>query len=210
MVGYPVSVAAAPQIADRDRLTTAFRILLALPHIILVGGAGSTALSIGSGSEISAGGNAGILGAIASVLAIVSWFTIVFSGRHVEGIREFTRFVLRWRARSIAYSMLLVDTYPPFGDGEYPVTVRIMEPAGPRDRLSVGLRLLLVVPHIIVLFFLVCGWWVASVFAWAAILITKRYPQGLAAYSVGTLRWMVRVDAYLMLLVDDYPPFGFA
>src|ERR1700716_631362 len=121
-VAHPVAVASAPQITNRDKLTTAFGLVLALPHLILVGGVVTTVWSIGSNDIVSLAGNTGILGAIAWALAVVSWFTIVLSGEHVAGIREFTKFVLRWRTRSIAYSMLLVDEYPPFGDGPYPVS----------------------------------------------------------------------------------------
>ena len=206
---YPVSVSVVPQIANRDRLTTAFRLILTLPHLILVGGVVTTLWSLGSNDAISLGGNTGILGAIAWLLAIVSWFTILLSGQHVEGIREFTRFVVRWRARSIAYSMLLVDTYPPFGDGPYPVTVDIVDPRPEaRDRLTVGLRLLLIIPHAVVLFFVLCGWLITTVIAWFAILITGQYPESLYAFGVGAMRWIVRVESYLLLLVDDYPPFS--
>lgn len=204
-VNYPISVAVVPQTTGRNRLTTAFRLILAIPHLILVGG---VALSTGSGPYIwSVGGNTGLLGGIAWLLAIVSWFTIVLSGRHVEGIREFTRFVLRWRARSIAYLMLLADPYPPFGDGAYPVIVQVVDPAASRDRLTVALRLLLVIPHVIVLFFVCCGWWITTVIAWFAILFTQRYPAGLYDFGVGVLRWIMRVEGYLLLLVDQYPPF---
>jgi hypothetical protein len=207
-MAYPISVSIVPQIADRNRLTTAFRIVLALPHIILVGGVGTAALSIGSLESLSLGSSNGILGAIASLLAIVSWFTIVFSGRHVEGIRQFTRFVLQWRARAMAYLMLLVDEYPPLGGGgDYPVALQIVDPAGERDRLEVGLRLILLIPHFIVLVFVLCAWWVATIVAWFAILFTGRYPAWLAGFAAGALRWVMRVDGYLMLMVDEYPPF---
>lgn len=205
-MAYPVSVSVVPQISSRNRLTTAFRLILALPHFILVGGA--VQWSIGSRNALLLGGNTGVLGAIVWVLAIVSWFTIVFSGRHVDGIREFTRFFVRWRARAIAYMLLLVDEYPPFGDGAYPVSVQIAEPTAERNRRTVGLRLLLLIPHFFVLFFVVCGWWLTTIIAWFAILMTRRYPEGLYAFGVGTLRWAIRVEAYLLLLVDEYPPFS--
>lgn len=204
-MAYPVSVSVVPQIANRNRLTTAFRLILAIPHLILVGGA--VMWSVGWRDELSFS-NTGLLGAVAWALAIVSWFTIVLSGRHVEGIRELTRFILRWRTRAIAYSMLLVDDYPPFGDGPYPVAVEVVDPVAARNRLTVGLRLLLVIPHVIVLFFVVCGWWITSMIAWVAILLTTRYPEGLYGFGVGVLRWVIRVEAYLLLLVDEYPPFS--
>jgi hypothetical protein len=41
------------------------------------------------------------------------------------------------------------------------------------------------------------------------ILFSSRYPQGLYNFGVGVLRWFIRVEAYLLLLVDAYPPFSF-
>jgi hypothetical protein len=206
----PVTISVEPQVANRNRLTTAFRLILALPHIILVGGVMGTALSPSSRSILSIGGSTGVLGAVVWLLAIVSWFTIVLSGEHVQGIREITMLVLRWRARAIAYTMLLVDAYPPFGDGAYPVTLTIVDPpAEHRNRLTVGLRLLLVIPHLVVLFFVLCAWWIVTVIAWFAILITGEYPEGLTRPAIGAMRWQLRVEAYLLLLVDEYPPFSF-
>jgi hypothetical protein len=104
--------------------------------------------------------------------------------------------------------MLLVDDYPPFGDGDYPVSLVVVDPPEPRDRLTVGFRLLLALPHAIVLFFVLCFWWIVTIVAWFAILITGSYPEGLYAPCVGAMRWLVRFEAYLLLLVDDYPPFS--
>jgi Domain of unknown function (DUF4389) len=204
---YPVSVAVAPLVANRNRLTTAFRLILAIPHIILVGGLGIGVASRG-GNTTKAGGEGGLLGAVAFFLAIVSWFTIVISGTHITGIRQFTAFYLRWRVRALAYFMLLADAYPPFGDGPYPASIEILDPVGPRDRLTVALRILLALPHIIVLFFVILAWCFTTVVAWFAILFTGAYPQGLYDFGVGALRWMLRVHAYLLLVVDDYPPFS--
>jgi hypothetical protein len=44
--------------------------------------------------------------------------------------------------------------------------------------------------------------------SWFLILITGEYPGGLYEFGVGTLRWILRVEAYVLLLVDDYPPFS--
>ena len=77
-----------------------------------------------------------MLGVVAIFLAIVSWFTIVFAGRHVIGIRQFTSFYLRWRVRALAYFMLLEDVYPPFGDAPYPASIEVADPPVPRDRVA--------------------------------------------------------------------------
>ena len=208
-MAYPVDITVQPALTNRNRVTTLFRLFLAIPHAILVGGF-TFGLTMGSrmGGLPSASGEGGLLGAVAYFLAIVSWFTIVVAGTHLPGIRQFTLFFLRWRVRAIAYMMLLEDAYPPFGDAPYPASIDVVDPVGQRDRVSVGFRLILAIPHFIVLFFILFAWCVTTVVAWFAILITGDYPQGLYGFGVGALRWMLRVQAYLLLLVDEYPPFS--
>ena len=207
-MAYPVNVTVQPLLTNRDRVTTLFRFFLALPHLILVGGA---AFGWGSGmsrSGWSLGSGEGLLGAVAFFLAVVSWFTIVIAGVHIAGIRQFTQFFLRWRTRAVAYLMLFEDAYPPFGDDAYPASIEIADPAGPRDRVTVAFRIILGIPQFIVLGFVMLGWCVTTIIAWFAILFTGAYPQGLWDFGVGTMRWMLRVEAYMLLLVDDYPPFS--
>jgi hypothetical protein len=206
-VAYPVSVRLEPSLGNRNQLTTAFRLILAIPHLILVGGVGLGVASRGDG-RTTIGGEGGLLGAVAIFLALVSWFTILFTGTHISGIRQFTSFYMRWRVRALAYLMLLEDVYPPFGDASYPASIEIAEPLKPRDRLTVGLRILLAVPHIIVLFFVLVGWGLTTIAAWFIILFTGSYPQGLYEFGVGALRWRIRLEAYLLLMVDEYPPFS--
>jgi hypothetical protein len=206
---YPVAVTIEPALTNRNRLTTAFRVILAIPHLFLVGGIGiGYAFGGGRDSATSIGGETGLLGAVAFLLAIVSWFTIVFTGNHGSGIREFTRFYLRWRVRALSYLMLLEDPYPPFGDAPYPASVTVVDPIGIRNRLTVGFRLFLVIPHAIVLVLLMFAWWITAVVAWFAILISRTYPEGLYMFGAGCLRWLLRVEAYVLLLVDEYPPFS--
>jgi hypothetical protein len=208
-MAYPVNVAVDPLLTNRDRITTLFRFILAIPHLILVGGA-TFGITAGSreGGMGSWGGEGGLLGAVVYFLAIVSWFTIVLTGTHIVGIRQFTTFFLRWRVRALAYLMLLEDAYPPFGDAPYPASIEVGDPAGPRDRVTVFFRLILAIPHFIVLIFVLLAWCVTTIVAWFAILVTGRYPQGLYEFGVGALRWLLRVQAYMLLLVDEYPPFS--
>jgi hypothetical protein len=187
-------------------LTTVFRLILAIPHLILVGGAG-LGFASGGDSRTTLGSEGGLLGAVAAFLAIVSWFTIVIAGTHIVGIRQFTAFYLRWRVRATSYLMLLEDAYPPFGDAPYPASIEIVEPAS-RSRLTVALRLLLAIPHLFVLAFVLLAWGLTTIVAWFIILFTGTYPQGLYEFGVGVLRWRLRVEAYLLLMVDEYPPFS--
>ena len=206
---YPVTVSVEPALANRNRLTTFFRLILAIPHIILVGGVGlSIATSQNESSTTSGFGEGGLLGAVAGFLAIISWFTIVFAGTHIASIRQFCAFYLRWKTRATAYLMLLEDAYPPFGDGPYPTSVEIVDPVGPRERLTVFFRLILAIPHFIVLFFIFVAWCFTTILAWFVILFSGSYPAGMYDFAVGSMRWLVRVEAYLLLLVDEYPPFS--
>jgi hypothetical protein len=104
--------------------------------------------------------------------------------------------------------MLLEDAYPPFGDEPYPASVEVLDPAGPRDRVSVAFRLILAIPHFIVLAFVMLAWCITTIVAWFLILFTGEYPAGLYEFGVGSLRWLIRLQAYLLLLIDDYPPFS--
>src|SRR5690242_15653015 len=205
---YPVNITVDRLLANRDRVTVAFRGILAIPHMILVGGAGVGLNLAMDGTFPKIGSEGGLLGAVAGFLAIVSWFTIVIAGEHIIGIRQFCLFVMRWRVRALAYLMLLEDAYPPFGDAPFPATIDIADPRLPRDRLTVAVRLLLGIPHFVVLFFLIFAWTLATIAAWFVILITGEYPPGLYDFSVGTFRWLMRVEAYMLLLVDEYPPFS--
>jgi hypothetical protein len=207
---YPMTIDVERQIANRDRLTVGFRLLLAIPHFLLVGGIGLGFALSGSRSDFSTSvGETGFLGAVAYVLAIVSWFTIVIGGSHISAIRQYTTFYLRWRVRALAYLMLLEDRYPPFGDAAYPASLTFVDTEGARNRLTVGFRLILIIPHMIVVGLLSIAWWVTSFVAWFAILFTGNYPEGLYNFGVGVLRWFIRIEAYLLLLVDEYPPFSF-
>jgi len=205
---HPVVVSVQPELLNRNRLTTFFRLLLALPHLILVGGVGFGGASRRGDGSLSLGGETGLLGAAAIVLAIVSWCTLLLTGTHIAGIRQFTEFYLRWRVRALSYLMLLSDAYPPFGDGPYPASIAIVEPSGERNRLAIALRLLLAVPHIVVLLFVLLAWFLATIVAWFAILFTGAYPAALYQFGVGALRWRLRVEACLLLMVDEYPPFS--
>ncbi|HEX6536494.1 MAG TPA: DUF4389 domain-containing protein [Gemmatimonadaceae bacterium] len=209
---HPVRVHVEPATTGRDRLTTAFRLLLAIPHILLVGGPVAATLSwtwsSRTGVSYQWGAGGGALGVAAAAAAFIAWFAILFTGRHPTGLWNIAAFYLRWRVRAVAYTALLRDEYPPFGDGPYPATLELSVPELPRDRLTVALRLFLAIPHLIAIWALGIAWALTSVVAWLAILFTGDYPAGLYRFGAGVFRWDIRVEAYLLLLHDAYPPFS--
>lgn len=207
----PIQVHVDPAIEGRDRLTVAFRLILAIPHLLIVGGPIAGVLSWswqdeGKRFELGAGG--GVLGAVAAIVAVIAWFAILFTGRFPEGLWNLVAFYMRWRVRAVAYMALLRDEYPPFGDGLYPAGVQLQAPLGPRNRVTVAFRLILAIPHLIAVWALGIAWAITTIIAWFAILISGRYPEDLYRFGVGVLRWSTRVEAYLLLLYDEYPPFS--
>jgi Domain of unknown function (DUF4389) len=83
--------------------------------------------------------------------------------------------------------------------------------AGPakQRRLTVAFRLILVIPHAFVLFFLDLAGFVVTFLGWWAALFIGRLPDFAVSYLSGLVRWNVRFYGYLFLLTDDYPPFNF-
>jgi Domain of unknown function (DUF4389) len=69
---------------------------------------------------------------------------------------------------------------------------------------------LLAFPHYLVLVVLLIGVAFAKLIAFFAVVFTRRYPRGIFDYVVGVFRWGWRVQAYVQLLRDDYPPFSLA
>jgi hypothetical protein len=206
-----VRLGVEPVLDGRNRLTCGFRLVLAVPHLLLAGGPIAFAMMWWGRPEDQGLGwpaAGGVLGAVAGVAALLSWFAIVFTGRQPVGLWNLGAFYLRWRVRAVAYTALLRDEYPPFAEAAYPASVELSTPAEPRDRLTVAFRILLALPHVIAVWLLGVAWACTSFVAWLSILFTGRYPAGLYRFAVGVLRWSTRVEAYLLLLTDAYPPFS--
>jgi hypothetical protein len=134
----------------------------------------------------------------------------VFGARVPEELWKLGAYYMRWRVRGVAYLAMLTDDYPPFGDAPYAASITLEPPADPRDRLTIFLRIILALPHILILWVLGIAWVVTTVVAWFAILFTGKYPRTLYDFAIDVFRWSTRVEVYLLLLRDEYPPFSFA
>lgn len=166
--------------------------ILAIPHLV-IGGA---------------------LQYAAQAVSIVSWFVILFTGRLPAGLATFQVMTLRYNARAQAYAGFLHDQYPPFAfdmsttePGGTPVSYAILPALEHRNRLTVGLRIIWAIPALLFAFVIgivgaVC--WFLAIFA---VLFTGRWPAGLRRWAMASIRVSTRLNAYVMLLTDQYPPY---
>jgi Domain of unknown function (DUF4389) len=88
-----------------------------------------------------------------------------------------------------------------------PVLVGFAGPA-PQSRLTVLVRILMVIPQLVVLWLLGVAALVIVIIGWFGALFTGRLPIFAADFLTGYLRWLTRVYAYVFLLTDQYPPFS--
>jgi Domain of unknown function (DUF4389) len=201
--GPPSAAGAAPlyparlEVAYPDRLnrvTTAFRVVLVIPIVIVIG--------VLTASTTSADVSGGLFAA--------TLLLILFRKRYPRWWFDFAVELARFTTRIVAYLALLTDKYPSTVEHQA-VALDLDYPDVERD-LNRGLPLVkwfLAIPHYIVLVFLGLGAVIAVIVAWFAILFTGRYPRSLFDYVVGVARWGLRVQAYaFLLLTDRYPPFS--
>jgi hypothetical protein len=78
----------------------------------------------------------------------------------------------------------------------------------PQARLTVAVRIFMVIPQFIVLGVLGLAAYVVTIIGWFGALFTGQLPAFAADFLAGYLRWMTRVYAYAFLLTDVYPPFS--
>jgi Domain of unknown function (DUF4389) len=91
---YPIRVNVPPPAAKQSRLKAFFRILLALP-VLLVLSYVTTYIQLLAG--------------------MLAWLTIVFRGYLPEGLNGMMTFVNSFHTRVLGYIALLTDDYPPIG-----------------------------------------------------------------------------------------------
>lgn len=191
-----------------DRFTTFFRIIWAIPIVIilvLLSATGDQTVVTETGERLERAG-----WSISTGLAVATMLMIVFRMRYPRWWFDFARELTRFSARVGAYLALLTDRYPSTVE-EQAVHLEIDYPDVERDlnRWLPLVKWILAIPHYIVLAVLIAVAVVAVFIAWFAILFTGRYPKGLFDFVVGVGRWGLRVQAYAFLLVTDrYPPFS--
>lgn len=191
-----------------DRLTTFFRLIWAIPALVLVslleGPGGPQYLDHASKAMgTTAGGTA-------AGLFIATLLMIVFRQRYPRWWFDFAVELARFAGRVSSYLFLLTDQYPSTVEVQsVHLAVDYPDAEHGLNRWLPLVKWLLAIPHYVVLVVLAVLAILATVAAWFAILFTGSYPRGLFDFVVGVGRWSARVWGYAFLLVTDaYPPFS--
>ncbi len=186
---YPVTYEADYPGAGRNRLTTFFRYIVAIPWFIV----------------------AAIYGFVAEIAVVIAWFAIVFTGQYPEGLYNFVGGYVRFHARVNAFLYLGTDEWPPFNGDEnpsYPIRVGVPSPKPEYSRLKTGFRLIIGIPVILLAYVQSLIAIVIAFIGWFAILFTGNLSEGLFDPLRSALAYMTRATAYFALLTEDYPPFS--
>ncbi len=202
---YPIALAIDYPDRHLDRLSSALRIVWAIPITIVLGAIVGYSARWGSGS----GGASTIAVGGTGLLFLPPLLMIVFRQSYPRWWFDWNLQLMRFGNRVAAYLALMDDRYPSTEE-QQAVHLDFAYPEV-RQELNRWLPLvkwLLAFPHYVVLFFVDLGAIAVVIGAWLAILFTGRYPRGMFGYIEGAIRWHDRVAAYAFILVTDrYPPF---
>lgn len=178
----------AEYVEKRSRLSTFFRAILIIPHLIVVS----------------------VWGFIAFFAVVLAWFAIVFTGRYPEGLYSFVAGLNRYATAMYGYFYLLTDEYPPFGPetDNYPVRIGLSpEPKAEYDRIKTLLRIFLIIPPYIIAYAMGLVAQVGAFLSWIVIVVTGKQPKGLQDMIVLGLSYQQRVMPYYCLLTETWPAF---
>ena len=202
---YPVNLSVEYPDRPLDRLSTAFRIFVAIPIMIVLGTVSGTTWSFYSSS-----GTVHVVAGAGGLLFLGPLLMILFRQKYPRWWFDWNLELQRFTNRVLVYVLLMDDRYPST-DQEQGLRLDYVYPDVPRElnRFLPLVKWLLVIPHFIVLAFLWIAVFFVVIVAWFAILFTGRYPRGIFDFVEGVVRWGQRVVAYAFTLVTDrYPPFS--
>lgn len=152
---------------------------------------------------------------VTAAVAVVSWFVILFTGRLPEGLANFQIMIMRYTSRAQLYAGFLHEDYPPFDfamsaqdSNTTPVRLDVVPALENRNRLTVGLRLIWIIPAVLYAILIAIVGMIAWFLSFFAVLFTGRWPEGLHSWVMKMVRVFTRLTAYVSLLTDEYPPFS--
>jgi hypothetical protein len=223
---YPVDVVLPEEPEPQSRLKTLFRLILAIPALVigfmLGGGFGvpygffSTRTG-GSSARFQGAGSFWGGGFLAVVCAILGWFASLVTGRMPSGLRDAGAYGMGYGAQVRAYFLLVTDRYPNSDPTrtlesaprprEHPVHLVGEAHDLRRSRVTVFFRLLLFIPH-----YVWFGLWgivaaIVLILNWFATLIMGQSPRAFHRFLAAYVRYGFHIFAFVTLAANPFPGF---
>lgn len=155
------------------------------------------------------------LSSLRCVLTLISFFTVLFTKTIPRPLFDVMAMTFRYEWRATSYAVFLHEDYPPFDfqpaaddDGVEPHTTVSLTYPEQLDRWKPLYKWILAIPHYVVLFGLAIASLFVVIAGFFAVVFTGEYPEGPRSFLVGAYRYNLRVQAYVGLLTDQYPPFA--
>ena len=169
---------------ERPRLTTLFRLFLAIPHVVWI-----------------------VLWTIAvGFLVFFAWLLALALGRLPTPLHRFFAAYIRYATHLVAFVYVVGRRFPGFTgqEGSYGIDLEIDAPT-PQPRLTILVRWLLAMPAIVVATALGGVAFVIAVLGWWYALVTRRMPEGMRNLAVVCFRYSAQTYAYGLLVTGRYP-----
>ena len=151
---------------------------------------------------------------VVALLQLVIWIPVLVNGRYPAWGYAIVGGFIRWVTRVQAYAILAAAAYPPLSTGgRHDVDVRWDESQAVArwagiPLLGVWIRSLLLIPHLIILYFLGIAVWFLGFVTWVPVLLSGRYGDWAYRIVGGYIRWQNRTLCYALLMTGPYPPFS--
>ncbi len=157
------------------------------------------------------------LRSLRQVLTLLSLFLVLFTKRIPRPIFDAIVMTYRYEWRAMSYALFMHEDYPPFDfdlssedDGmESHTSLRLIYPEH-LERWKPLYKWFLAIPQYFVLAAFFVAACVGIVVGSFAVLVTGQYPDVIRDFLVDAYRYALRVEAYVGLLTDRYPPFSLA
>lgn len=185
---YPVHYE-ADYLRERNRLTTFFRLIVAIPWLII----------------------SYVYGLVQMVVVAIAWFAILILGRFPEGMYDLVGGILRFNMRVSGWVNLQTDEWPSFGisdEPNYPIRVNFKQPAARQSRLKTLFRLILLIPLMVLSYAMAIALTGVTIVSWLTIVFRGYQPAGIHNAISYLMGWTTRTNAYSFLMRDEYPPVG--
>jgi Domain of unknown function (DUF4389) len=195
---YPVEFSVEYPDRSLNRLTTAFRIFMAIPIVIV---AATISGSAGFQTWTAAVGAGGIL-------FLPALLMIVFRQKYPRWWYDWNLELSRFTNRVWVYVALMDDEYPST-DEQQSVSLQLPYPDAKQglNRWLPLVKWLLAIPHYIMIVIYGIAAFVLWIVNFFIVLFTGKWNAQHRAFIVKFLRYVLRVEVYILLLRDEYPSF---